>query len=600
MPRGSQRGFAQDRPVLSPEDQLEADRMLADTFSFWRATDSWPVYEQPHLEMFGIFDASGPDMTKARRKPLSSMFLAPRFSNKTYGVAKSIARRVLENPNISIGIFRSTRDEARKLLRLVKNILRNPGVTKYFGDPYFGAEEWSEDAIVVSWRTISRADPTVFTMGTTGTSTGNHPDFIYGDDLVTEVNCDSIKEQENLWSYIEAFEPQLPSWGAVLLTGTRWSEIDCYGRIEALVEAARKSGVSEDDLPWQVTIREAKWEMADGSWQYYFPAYLDEERLEAMRLKVTIRKYNAWMFNRMVDPAEKPFKPQHLHSFSGPYRFDYPYKRTITLLDPQYGGEKIRLYVALIIDPALTDETGSCGYGLTVIGFDRKRRWFTLESRERVLLPSRALDIIKEMLLTYRPQRTVIESAGGDAWLITEIGRFIQKEGLDCIVQPFSVLQHEKFGHRAKHQRIRRMENYVSQDECYFRVADDPRQVDQYAGYCYDLIQQLEKWPSLIRNDAIDSWAMGHYVLPYVPVDESDYTEEFTTDNPPEWDISWTGADGKMHGISAEKAAQLAMGPPAGVDAARWVERVESGEPNQGYRAGARTAEYLRRRRRAG
>lgn len=599
MPRGP-RAAAIPRPELGPKEWAEARRMTKSTFAFWQATDKWPVYDQPHKQMFGIFDSAGPDMSRLRRKPLSSMFLAPRFSNKTYGVAKSIARRVLENPDISIGIFRSTREEARKLLRLVQNILRSPKVVHYFGDPYFGAEVWNQDAIVIPWRTISRADPTVFTMGTSGTSTGNHPDFIYGDDLVTEVNCDSIKEQENLWSYIEAFDPQLPSWGAVLLTGTRWSEIDCYGRIENLNEAARRSGVAENDLPWQSYVFEAKWQVADGSWQYYFPDYLDEERLESMRLKTDVRRFNAWMYNRMVDPAEKPFKPQNIHKFSGKYEFSYPYKRTLTLLDPQYAGEKVRLYVALIVDPALTDETGSCGYGLTVTGFARDRRQFTLESRERVLLPSRALEIIKQMLLTYRPNRVVIESAGGDAWLIVEIGKFIQKEALDCVVQPFSALQHEKSGHRAKHQRIRRMETYVSSDQCFFRMADDPSQVDHYGGYCYDLLQQIDKWPSLIRNDAIDSWAMGHYVLPFVPADEGDFQEDLPTANPPEWDMSWTDSDGNVHGLSADKVSRLAMGPPPGADAARWLETLEFGSDPGTYRPGSATRSYLQRRKRAG
>lgn len=575
--------------------------MLGSTFAFWQATDKWPIYKQPHREMFGIFDKSGPDMSRQRRKPLSSMFLAPRFSNKTYGVAKSIARRVLDDPNISIGIFRSTREEGRKLLRLVQNILRNHKVVHYFGDPYFGAELWNQDAIVIPWRTISRADPTVFTMGTSGTSTGNHPDFIYGDDLVTEMNCDSVKEQENLWSYIEAFDPQLPSWGAVLLTGTRWSEIDCYGRIEALNEAARRSGVAEEDLPWKSHVFEAKWQLADGSWQYYFPDYLDEERLEAMRLKTDVRKYNAWMYNRMVDPTEKPFKPQHIHKFSGKYEFSYPYKRTLTLMDPQYANEKVRLYVALIIDPALTDETGSCGYGFTAIGFSRDRRQFVLESRERVLLPSRAREIIcgrEGLLLTYRPNRVVIESAGGDAWLVAEIGAFIQKEALDCIVQPFSALQHEKPGHRAKHQRIRRMETYVSNDQCFFRVADDPGNVDQYGGYCYDLLQQIDKWPSLVRNDAIDSWAMGHYVLPFVPVDTSEYEEDLPTVNPPEWDLTWTDRAGNVHGLAADKASRLAMGPPPGADPARWLETLEYGADQGTYRPGSATRSYLERRKR--
>ena len=589
-------------PNLTRLEREHADYMLRDTFTFWRETDSFPIYEQPHRELFGVIDAAGPDMTGQRKKPISTMVLAPRFTYKSYGAAKAIARLVLKyGDRISIGIFRSTREESRKQLRLVKGILQNnKKVLRYFGDVSKGAPQWDEDAIITNTRTIDRSDPTVFTMGTGGTSTGNHPDFIFADDLVTEVNCDSIKEQENLWGYIEAFQPQLPDYGALLVEGTRWSEIDCYGRIETLNEASRKAGVDPDKLPWNTYVREAKWQLSDGSWQYYFPSYLTEDRLEDLRSKVDVRRYNAWMFNRMVDPAEKPFKPQHIHKFSGPYKFDFPYKRTVTLLDPQYAGEKIRLYVALIIDPALTDETGSCGYGLTVIGFDFKRRWFTLESRERVLLPSRAEEVIKKMLLTYRPNRVLIESAGGDAGLVAAIGAFIEREHLDCIVQPFSALQHEKMGHRAKHQRIRAMERHVTNDECFFRVADDPDDAAQYEGYCYDLLQQIDKWPSLVRNDAIDSWAMGRYILPYVPTEQEEFEQVLPTDNPPEWEMTWTDRAGVVHGLPAEKAAKLAMGPPPGADPARWLANLETGEPPPGYRPGSRTQEYLSRRRRAG
>lgn len=598
MPRGPRGTPFPGRPELTKKQQQQAEFMLRDTFTFWQETDSWPIYEQPHREMFGIMDAAGADMSMARGEPVSTMFLAPRFSYKTYGAAKRIARRVIKYPNISIGIFRSTQTEGRKLLRLVKGILRSPKVREYWGDPYIGAELWNEDEVVVPWRTVNRADPTLFTMGTSGTSTGNHPDEIYADDLVTEVNCDSIKQQDTLWDYIESFQPQLPSWGGLLMTGTRWSSIDCYGRVEALNEASLRAGADPDNLPWKTVIHQADEELPDGSRKLYFPAYLTEERINSLKLRVDSRKFNAWMYNRMVDPSDKPFKPEHIHLFNGPYKFDYPYKRTITLLDPEYAGERVRLYVALIIDPALTDEVGSCGYGLTVIGWDRRRRWFVLESRERVLLPSRAEEIIKNLLLSYRPNRALIESAGGDAGLVAAIGAFIEREGLDCIIQSFSALQDEKSGKRSKDQRIRAMERIVSADEIYFRVADDPRRSELFGGYCYDLLKQIDHWPSLTRNDAIDSWAMGRYVLPYVPTDEGDYEEELPKTNPPEWDFTWKDSGGNIHGMSADKAAVLAMGPPAGVDAGRWLEQMEYGTAPPGYRPGNATREYLRNRRR--
>lgn len=586
-------------PKFARLDRERGAYMLQDTYTFWKETDPWPIYEQPHRELFGAIDASMPDMTYGRTAPLSTMILAPRFTHKSYGSTKAIARMVLKYPNISIGIFRSTKDAAREQLSVVKSILtQNEAVLRYFGDLSKGAAKWDEDQIVSSTRTVARADPTVFTMGVGGTATGKHPDLVFGDDLVTEVNCDSIKEQESLWAYIEAFEPLMPPWGATLLTGTRWSEIDCYGKVEALNLASMKAGL---EPPWKTYVKQAYEEKPDGEVALYYPAYLTMERLADLRSKVDPRKYNAWMFNRMVDPSEKPFKTEHVHVFNGSYKFDYPYKRTITLLDPQYGGEVVKLYVVMIVDPALTDDaTSSCGYGMTVIGFDRMRKWFTLESRQRILLPSRAEEIIKEMLLKYRPNRIVIESAGGDAGLIAAIGAFIEKEHLDCIVQSFSALQHEKRGQRAKHQRIRAMERFVTNDDCYFRNADDPAQANEYGGYCDDLLRQIDAWPSLVSNDAIDSWAMGRYALPFVPTEETAYQFVEERTNPPEWDVSWTDGQGNRHGVSAEVAMKMAMGPPAGVDPRAWVRQMETGDPGQGYRPGSRTADYLRRRRSAG
>jgi hypothetical protein len=580
------------RPKLTALEQQYADYLLTDTYTFWKETDKWPIYEQPHRELFAQIDTIAPDYDRAA--PLSKLILAPRFTNKTFGTFKHVARLVLKYPNISIGLFRSTREDARKELSVIKNILtRNPVIARYFGDVSKDAEKWDEDQIVVGTRTMSRTDPTIFTMGSGGTSTGAHPDVIFADDLVTEENCDSIRIQEYLWDYIQSYEPLLPPWGALGVTGTRWSEIDCYGKLLALNSECERAGRK---APYETYIRQA-YEEVDGQLQLYFPAYLTDARLADLKAKVDPRKYNAWMFNRMVDPAEKPFKSENIIRFNGTYRFQFPYKRTVTLLDPEYGGEIVPLYVVFFVDPALTADGNSCGYGLTVTGFDRKGRWYVLESRERVMLPSRAREIIGELLLRYVPQRMVIESAGGDAQLIVDIGRFLEKERLETTVQSFLPSQDEVRGKRAKDQRIRSMEPFVDRREIMFRVADSPESADAYGGYCSDLLRQIDAWPSLTSKDAIDSWAMGRYVLRFIPTDAEGYEPEAQHGNPPEWDITWTGRDGVIHGIPADKAAKLAMGPPPGADPARWLTNLEFGIDPGAYRPGSRTADYLARRR---
>ena len=182
-------------------------------------------------------------------------------------------------------------------------------------------------------------------MGVGGTTVGSHPDLVFADDLVTESNCDSVAEQEYLWDYVQAFQPLLPDRGAIVLNGTRWSEIDVYGRVESLNEAARRAGKSEADLPWQTYVKQAYVAREDGTLDLYFPAYLTQARLDDLRSKVDSRKYNAWFFNRMVDPSEKTFKGENLILFHGTYKFSPPYRRAVTLLNPEYGGEVVPLYV---------------------------------------------------------------------------------------------------------------------------------------------------------------------------------------------------------------------------------------------------------------
>jgi hypothetical protein len=51
------------------------------------------------------------------------------------------------------------------------------------------------------------------------------------------------------------------------------------------------------------------------------------------------------------------------------------------------------------------------------------------------------------------------------------------------------------------------MEPYVSKGYVWIRK-----------GFCNELVRQMDLWPSLVRDDVIDSWAMSRHVLmKYVP-----------------------------------------------------------------------------------
>jgi len=464
-----------------------------------------PYSAQPHDEMCAEMGFTGPDDT--RKTQQHKLYLAPRGTYKTSLVIARIIYLLLKYPQIKLLLYRSTREQAQQMLREVKgHLMHNEVIYENFGDLSEGAPKWDEDAIVIGTRKMGPGDrdPSVMTVGTDGSTAGFHPDGAFMDDVVTEQNCDSVQLMDKAWRIMQSVYGLLPPWGWSLVTGTRWSAIDCYQKIIDINVQCKEAG---NDAAYEEYIRTVYIpNLATGEQELFFPTRLSQEYIEKQRNNPALetRWFESWYFNRMVDPKAKPFKLNDLKWFDCEYTAQ-PFK-TIRLVDEAYAGEELDLYVAMIIDPAQTGNPSSDAYGISVCGFDANRNFIMLESRELIDLPSKADATIFELLLTYQPDLLIIESSGGDAALMSRIGGFIERNKLPTRVKGYSALQDEVRGKRAKPQRINAMEPYVSKGYVWVR-----------RGFCNELVRQMDLYPSLVRDDVIDSFAMCRHALKFVP-----------------------------------------------------------------------------------
>ena len=512
----------------------------------------FPWYDQPVLEMAAEMEFTGLD--EERKTQQRKLFLAPRGSWKTSLVIARIIFLLLKYPQIKLLLYRSTRETSQQMLREVKGqLMTNPVILENFGDLSMGTAKWDEDAIIIGTRKVAPGDrdPSVMTIGTDGQTAGFHPDGVFMDDVVTEQNCDSPQLMDKAWRIMQSVYGLLPPWGWSLVTGTRWSAIDCYQRIIDINKQCDEAEVPRSYDEYIRTVYVANPET--GEQELFFPARLSQEFIESQRNNPALetRYFESWYFNRMVDPRAKPFKMQDLKWFDCEYSAN-PYK-AIKLTDAEYAGEELPLYVAMIVDPAQTGNISSDAYGISVVGWDANRNFMVLESRELIDLPSNADHTIFDLLLLYQPDILIIESSGGDAGLVSRIGAFIERNAIRTVVRGYSPLQDEPRGKRSKPSRINAMEPYVSTHHVFIR-----------RGFCNELVRQMDLWPSLVRDDVIDSWAMSRHVLQkYVPdAKEINRLKEADTLEKDAYAVTFIDKSDAMNRYERKRTALLNSGLP--------------------------------------
>ena len=476
--------------MLSYSKPKRAAWLLADFKRFIQVTGILDkIEQQPHDEMIEEMARCIPDFSAQQQH--RELYLAPRYTYKTSIAKALIVYLVLRYPDICIMIYRQAREHAKDMLAAIQEILQsNAEILSTFGDVSAGSPLWTTFKFTVATRTRAGiVDPTVAVSGLKASAAGKHVDFILCDDLVTEVNCDSITEMQKAEKLIDSTKPVLPKWGVLLVTGTAWSNIDVYKKIRDRNKELVDNGHAPD---FREYIRKVYVRDENGDLVYFFPRDLNEAFLEQQRLTVPARWFASWYFQETHELGMAPFPKDKILIFEGEY------VRGVTkALSLPESPELIPLYVVLVMDPALTAAASSDNFGVNVVGFDPDKNWWIFESLEFRKLPSAATRDLILLLRKYEPDCFLVETQNADVEMMHELSGFIRGSGMPTSIRSYSSLQDEVSGQRGKDQRILALEHKFHAGKMHFRK-----------GMCGPLIRELDNYPSLDHDDCLDALAM--------------------------------------------------------------------------------------------
>ena len=145
---------------------------------------------------------------------------------------------ILNNPEITVGIFSFNRPTAKKFLFQIKSELKNNDRLKalfpdiLWDNPEAQAPKWSEDDGIILKRKTNPKESTVEAWGLVdGQPTSKHFQLIIYDDMITRdsvTNTDMIAKVTNAWESSRALRTET---GVARYIGTRWHTNDTYKTI---------------------------------------------------------------------------------------------------------------------------------------------------------------------------------------------------------------------------------------------------------------------------------------------------------------------------------------------------------------------------------
>lgn len=195
------------------------------------------------------------------------LFLLPRGIGKSACLTQAYAIQLLLNdPNTAILIANERLDNAVTFLSAIKyHFEQNELFRALFPElipPEFNKITWSETRINIP-RTTGRIETSILCIGAGGTVTGQHPDHIFADDIISREAMENARRgdggiTEQMCRWVNQLEPLLNKGAqpqpSIHFIGTRWFRGDVYEHIETAF------GNGEARKTWTLTLKLANGE----------------------------------------------------------------------------------------------------------------------------------------------------------------------------------------------------------------------------------------------------------------------------------------------------------------------------------------------------
>lgn len=415
---------------------------------------------------------------------------------------------ILNNPNVTIGIFSHTRPIAKGFLRQIKREFEaNEQLKEWFPDvlwknPQKDAPKWSEDDGIIVQRSDNSKESTVEAWGLVdGQPTSKHFGVLLYDDVVTRESITSpemIKKTTDAWELSDNLGRE---GGAFRIVGTRYHFNDTYGTILSRNVAAPRI--------YPCTV--------DGT-EEGEPVLMKRETLDEKRRKQGPYTFGTQMLLNPKGDNKQGFNESWL-------KYSDKIKR-----------EGLNVYI--VCDPASEKKKTSDYTCFWVIGCGPDEKYRVLDIvHDRLNLTERTQTLFR-LHRKYRPIAVGYEKYGKDADI-----QHIQSE-MNRVNYEFHIT--ELGGRTSKNDRIRRLIPIFEQGRIIFPVS---KPYTNWEGETVDLVEifrelEYKAFPVAVHDDMLD--ALARMEDPDFPVtwpdpSHEEFMDEFKHDNYG-GEGSWLGA----------------------------------------------------------
>lgn len=387
----------------------------------------------------------------------------------TFGLS---IQNILNNPDITIGIFSSTRPLAKTFLRHIKSEFEQNGdLKKLFPeilwiDPKKEAPKWSEDDGIIVKRSSNPRESTVEAWGVIeGQPVGRHFDLRIYDDVIEEstvTNIDQIKKAKSQWQLSTNLGKP---GGKQRYIGTRYHFADLYGHMieQGVVKPRIRPALNPPRLQDSESV--------------FFPKeFIEEKFLEQGPVVFSAQQ--------LLNPIAESV--QGLDSSC----LQYYNNRPTDIKDS--------MNIIITVDAANEKKKTSDYTAIWVVGLNYDRNFYILDGvRDRLNLKER-LDLLFMLHSYWRPYEVRYERYG----LMADIGaiQILQDQ------RNYRFAVTEVAGATPKEDRIRRLVPILEDRRLY---APSMLFRQDYQGIEQDLIKELifemDSFPAGMYDDMIDS-----------------------------------------------------------------------------------------------
>jgi phage terminase large subunit-like protein len=384
---------------------------------------------------------------------------------------------ILNDPELTFGIFSHTRPIAKAFLKQIKRELETNELLKaWFPDilwqaPHKEAPFWSEEGLIVK-RAGNPKEATIEAWGLVdGQPTSKHYKVLLYDDVVTR---ESVTTPEQIAKVNDAWALSLNlgvTDGLRRYAGTTYALGDTYYLIQDRKSAKVRC--------YPATV--------DGT-VHGEPVFLSRQALMKKREDMGPFIFSAQMLMNPIADSVQGFKPEWLRTYGR-----------------SSGAGMVK---ALLVDPAGEKKRGSDYTVMMVLGLSQDQNIYVLDGiRDRLNLAQRAAKLI-ELHRMWKPQKTGYEKYGKDSD-IEAIQMVMDQNEYRFAITPLG-------GSMAKPDRIRRLVPYFEQNRIWF-----PERLPQqdYEGRGYDFTERFIKeeysaFPACLHDDMLDDLARIFDIFP--------------------------------------------------------------------------------------